>query len=132
MTKKSFWIVIKITVFLSLALRAIPSYPLFLIYICHQNKTMKFCWILIIDKFVIIHRSDDGLYDRKAFYTVKIVFYLSSMKLCWFHKFLFHELYFKFHSLNVSNIYSSIIHLFIRCNNIFIHAFCFFMFIIVY
>ena len=23
--------------------------------------------------------TDDGLYDRKAFYTVKIVFYLSSM-----------------------------------------------------
>ena len=41
---------------------------------------MKFCWILIIDKFVIIHRSDDGLYDRKAFYTVKIVFYSSSIK----------------------------------------------------
>ena len=28
--------------------------------------------------------TDDGLYDRKAFYTVKIVFYSSSLKNAWF------------------------------------------------
>ena len=28
--------------------------------------------------------TDDGLYDRKAFYTVKIVFYSSSMKNVYF------------------------------------------------
>ena len=29
------------------------------------------------------------------------------MKFCWFHKFLFYDLYFEFHSLNVLNIYYS-------------------------
>ena len=50
--------------------------------------------MLIIDKFAIIHRgwiknnffkrihlvTDDGLYDRRAFYKVKIVVYSSSMQ----------------------------------------------------
>ena len=26
--------------------------------------------------------TDDGLFDRKAFYTIKIVFYSSSIKIC--------------------------------------------------
>ena len=36
------------------------------------------------------------------------------MKFCWFHVFLCYDLYFEFYSLNVSNIYYSTIHLYVR------------------
>ena len=36
------------------------------------------------------------------------------MNFCWFHMFLFYDLSFEFHSLNVLNIYCSTIHLYIR------------------
>ena len=53
------------------------------------------------------------------------------MKFGWFHKFLFYDLYFEFNSLNALNIYYLTIHLYIHCNNICIHKFCFFLLTIV-
>ena len=52
----------------------------------------------------------------RHFYCFEYIFFYQNkaIKFCWFRMFLFHDLYFKSYSLNVSDIYYSTIHLYIH------------------
>ena len=63
--------------------------------------------------------------------------FCKTMKFCRFHKFLFQALYFEFYSLNVSNFFYLIIHLYIHNDillqqHFYLRFFSFFIFIVVY
>ena len=84
--------------------------------------TKRICWIVIkiwvfylyfyYVFFIINYNKQELIYHIHCF---EYIFYHQSMtkESCWFHKFLFYDLYFESYALNVSNISYSTKHLYI-------------------
>ena len=84
--------------------------------------TKRICWIVmkiwfllfvfLLCFFIINYNKQELIYHIHCF---EYIFYHQSMtkESSWFHKFLFYDLYFESHALNVSNISYSTKHLYI-------------------
>ena len=96
-----------------------------------HSLTKKLFWIVKITVYFIINSDKQALIIH--IHCFGYVFYHQNMikKFCWFHRFLFCDLYFGFYRSNISNIYHSTKHLCVHYELLlqqhFIHTFFIFM-----
>ena len=78
----------------------------------NSYEDLGFFICIFIVFFIINYNKQELIYHIHCF---EYIFYHQSMtkESCWFHKFLFYDLYFESYALNVSNISYSTKHLYI-------------------